>query len=101
MNSVPTQPELSKDLKDLHVGVSMTKIELLKALKRHGVEPFDPTGSAFDPNMHQAMFHVPHPGKEPGSILETTLLGYTLNGRVLRPAQVGVVKDVKSEGEKV
>ncbi|KAF9207813.1 Mitochondrial matrix cochaperone [Haplosporangium sp. Z 27] len=79
-------------LKSLHTGVSMTRDELLKTLKRHGVESYDPINEKFDPNLHQANFQVPIPGKEPGTVFDVQKIGFTLKGRVLRPAQVGVVQ---------
>ncbi|KAF9429925.1 Mitochondrial matrix cochaperone [Podila epigama] len=79
-------------LKNLHTGVSMTRDELLKTFKRFGVEPFDPINEKFDPNFHQANFQVPMPGKEPGTVFDVQKIGYMIKGRVLRPAQVGVVQ---------
>ncbi|KAG0254055.1 Mitochondrial matrix cochaperone [Mortierella polycephala] len=79
-------------LKNLHVGLSMTRDELLKTLKRHGVEAFDPMNEKFDPNLHQANFQVPMPGKAPGTVFDVQKIGFMLKGRVLRPAQVGVVQ---------
>ncbi|KAF1805338.1 co-chaperone GrpE [Mucor lusitanicus] len=94
------QSELAKDaekivdqLTNLYTGVSMTESELIKALKRHGVERENPEGEAFDPNRHQALFQAPMPDKEAGTIFAVQKMGYTLKGRVLRPAQVGVVSD--------
>jgi molecular chaperone GrpE len=81
------------ELKSLYDGVEMTKHELLKTLAKHGVTQFDPTGEKFDPNLHEAMFQAPVPGKEPGTVLETQKLGYMLKSRTLRAAQVGVVQD--------
>ncbi|GAA5988361.1 hypothetical protein JCM11641_003494 [Rhodosporidiobolus odoratus] len=81
----------SADLLSLHEGVKMTKRGIEKALERHGVVSFDPTGEQFDPNKHEALFQAPVPGKEPGSVLECQEIGYTINGRLLRPAKVGVV----------
>ncbi|RKP05079.1 GrpE nucleotide exchange factor [Thamnocephalis sphaerospora] len=96
LQSVPKAKLEAEDacptLKSLHVGVSMTEAELLKALKRHGVEPFDALNQPFDPNMHQAMFQAPVPGKEPGTVFQVEKRGFTIKERVLRPAQVGVVK---------
>ena len=67
--------EPNKDLVSLHEGVSLTKKELDKVLKRHGVVAFDPTGEQFDPNKHEALFQAPVPGKEPGSVLECQEIG--------------------------
>lgn len=109
LNAVPNElrtknasleSELAKDtekvidqLTNLYTGVSMTESELIKALKRHGVERENPEGEAFDPNKHQALFQAPMPGKEAGTIFAVQKMGYTLKGRVLRPAQVGVVSE--------
>ncbi|PHZ08059.1 GrpE nucleotide exchange factor, partial [Rhizopus microsporus ATCC 52813] len=107
LNAVPTElrskstsleSEFAKDseklidqLTNLYTGVSMTEAELIKALKRHGVERVNPEGEAFDPNQHQALFQAPVPGKEAGTIFSVQKMGYTLKGRIIRPAQVGVV----------
>ncbi|GAA5956891.1 hypothetical protein JCM10213_003034, partial [Rhodosporidiobolus nylandii] len=81
----------SADLLGLHEGVKMLKRGIEKALERHGIKSFDPVGEQFDPNMHEALYQAPVPGKEPGSVLECQEIGYTINGRLLRPAKVGVV----------
>ncbi|CEI96538.1 hypothetical protein G6F70_005252 [Rhizopus microsporus] len=111
LNAVPTElrskstsleSEFAKDneklidqLTNLYTGVSMTEAELIKALKRHGVERVNPEGEAFDPNQHQALFQAPIPGKEAGTIFSVQKMGYTLKGRIIRPAQVGVVADAQ------
>ncbi|KAI9021406.1 GrpE-domain-containing protein [Phycomyces nitens] len=76
-------------LSNLYKGVSMTETELLKTLKRHG----KPEGETFDPNRHQALFQAPMADKEAGTVFSVQKKGYSLKGRVLRPAQVGVVSD--------
>ncbi|KAM0755590.1 GrpE-domain-containing protein [Meredithblackwellia eburnea MCA 4105] len=81
----------NEDLVSLHQGVSLTRREIEKVLNRHGVTAFDPTGQPFDPNLHEALYQAPVPGKEPGTVLETQETGYMLNSRLLRPAKVGVV----------
>ncbi|KAK9720713.1 GrpE, mitochondrial [Basidiobolus ranarum] len=83
----------NKDLDNLYTGVSMTETELVKALGRHGVVQDKPDGQKFDPNVHQALYQVPMPDKEPGTIISVEKVGYILHGRVLRAAQVGVVQD--------
>lgn len=69
----------------------MTKVELLKAFKRHGVEPMEAMGQKFDPNLHEALYQAPMEGKEAGTIFDVQQTGYTLKDRTLRAAQVGVV----------
>jgi molecular chaperone GrpE len=68
---------------------------LMSTVEKHGLTRFDPAveGEKFDPNMHEAVFQAPQPGKEDGIVFHTQQKGYSLNGRVLRAAQVGVVKN--------
>ncbi len=74
----------------LYEGVRMVQQELLGALGRVGVEVFDPKGSAFDPNEHEAMAQQPAEGVEPGHVVTVYQQGYRHNGQVLRPARVVV-----------
>ncbi|KAJ1644740.1 GrpE, mitochondrial [Coemansia asiatica] len=83
----------NKSLVDLHEGVEMTRSNLLKTLERHGVESFDPIDKPYDPNTSHALYQAPVPGKTPGSVFAVEKRGYIIKGRVLRPAQVGVVVD--------
>ncbi|KAF1991441.1 GrpE nucleotide exchange factor [Aulographum hederae CBS 113979] len=73
----------------------MTSTILLQTLKKHGLERFDPSveGEKFDPNLHEALFQTPMPGKEDGTVFHTQQTGFLLNGRVVRAAKVGVVKN--------
>lgn len=82
-----------KDLKNLYVGVDMTRKELLKAFAKYSIVPFNPMDEPFDFNLHTAIFQTPMPGKEPGTIFHVDKVGYKIKDRVLRSAQVGVVKD--------
>ncbi|KAJ9124598.1 hypothetical protein QFC24_003391 [Naganishia onofrii] len=86
--------ETSGHLESLFSGVKMTREGLLKTLEKHGVVQFDPLGEKFDPNRHEALFQVPMPGKEPGTVFDTQKTGFMLRSRTLRPAQVGVVQDM-------
>ncbi|MGN0927728.1 MAG: nucleotide exchange factor GrpE [Succinivibrio sp.] len=69
-------------------GVQNTVTLLLKELKGFGVEAVDPTGKAFDPNLHQAISMVPSAEVEANCVINVMQKGYTLNGRVVRPAMV-------------
>lgn len=85
----------NSDLVTLHDGLKMTDTILMSTLKKHGLERFDPSteGEKFDPNVHEAVFQTPQPGKEDGTCFHTQQKGFLLNGRVLRAAKVGVVKN--------
>jgi molecular chaperone GrpE len=80
-----------KLLKSLYEGIEMTEKQMLQVFAKNGLERFDPTDQAFDPNLHEARFEVPVPDKEPGTVVVVTKVGYKLHDRVIRPAEVGVV----------
>ncbi|KAF8357516.1 hypothetical protein PRIPAC_92511 [Pristionchus pacificus] len=85
----------SKDMKDLYDGVKMTKTVLLKTFAKHGLQPCNPIGEQFDPNLHEAVFQVPKEQAkfEVGHIEHVMKIGYILKERPVRAAQVGVVKE--------
>jgi len=66
--------------------------DLLPALdevfERNGAKPIVSTGTAFDPNLHEAIAQVPSPAHEPMTVLQEAERGYTLHERVIRPSKV-------------
>ncbi|KAK7316797.1 hypothetical protein RJT34_00520 [Clitoria ternatea] len=87
--------EAAQLLKTLLEGVEMTEKQLAEVLKKFGVEKFDPTNEAFDPNRHNAIFQIPDASKPPGTVGVVLKAGYMLHDRVLRPAEVGVTQEVE------
>ncbi|XP_039088047.1 grpE protein homolog 1, mitochondrial [Hyaena hyaena] len=79
-------------LKSLYEGLVMTELQIQKVFTKHGLLRLDPVGAKFDPYEHEALFHTPVEGKEPGTVALVSKVGYKLHGRTLRPALVGVVK---------
>lgn len=77
-------------LKTLLEGVEMTEKQLAEVFKKFGVEKYEPRNEEFDPNRHNAVFQVPDPTKDPDTVAVVLKAGYTLNGRIIRPAEVGV-----------
>lgn len=77
-------------------GVELTHKSLIDTLKKFQVEAIDPEGEPFDPQLHQAMSMVPSPDVEPNTVLNVFQKGYTLYGRLVRPAMV-VVSSAPSE----
>ncbi|MGS2718120.1 nucleotide exchange factor GrpE [Eionea flava] len=71
-------------------GVELTLKSLQDTLKKHKVEMVNPAGEPFDPQLHQAMTMVPNPDMEPNTVMDVFQKGYTLNGRLVRPAMVVV-----------
>jgi molecular chaperone GrpE len=71
-------------------GVRLTYDQFLSELRKFGLEQVSAEGDMFDPNRHEAIAQVPWEGKPEGTVLSEARKGYTLNGRLLRPAQVTV-----------
>ena len=72
-------------------GVTATTAQLLDILKRHGVHRMEiGAGSAFDPNLHQAVMEQPTTDYAPGNIVSVMQQGFVLHDRVIRPASVVV-----------
>jgi len=78
------------DPASLAKGVALVHEELRGRLEEAGVEPFDPLGERFDPELHEALSTRAEEGTDAGQVLETVEKGYRLNGQVLRPARVVV-----------
>lgn len=79
-------------LKSLLEGMRATDRILHDLLRKQGIERYDPSGEAFDPNKHAAMFQVPDASVEPGTVAAVHRRGYTIRDRVLRAAEVGVAR---------
>ena len=73
-------------------GVEMSQKMLLGGLTKFNVEQLDPHGEPFNPAVHEAMTALPNPDLEPNTVMEVFQKGYTLNGRLVRPAMVVVSK---------
>ncbi len=73
-------------------GVELTVKELDTVFQRHGIERVVAAGARFDPNLHQAMFEQETDRTEAGAVAQVLRDGYTIHGRLLRPAMVAVAK---------
>ncbi|MEX4663784.1 nucleotide exchange factor GrpE [Haemophilus influenzae] len=79
-----------ESVKALFDGVELTLKELVSTVGRFGVEAVGVVGEAFNPDLHQAISMQPAEGFETNQISVVLQKGYTLNGRVIRPAMVMV-----------
>jgi molecular chaperone GrpE len=70
----------------------MTAKSFADAVAKFGVAVVNPQGEAFNPEFHQAMSMQPSADVEPNTVIAVMQKGYTLNGRLLRPAMVMVSK---------
>ncbi len=66
---------------------------LTTTMQQFGIEEVDPAGEPFDPELHEAISVQPSDDVEPGSVVTVVQKGYTLNGRLLRPAMVIVAAE--------
>lgn len=83
----------SADAASLREGSEATLKLLTTTLERFGIAEIDPEGEPFDPEQHEAMTMQPSADVEPGSVLTVIQKGYSLNGRLLRPARVVVASE--------
>lgn len=75
------------DVAPLKQGTEMMHGQFFQTLERFGVQPIDPLGEPFNPDLHQAIAMQPSEG-ESNRVIQVLQKGYQLNERVLRPALV-------------
>jgi len=78
------------DIKQLLEGTDLTLKLLGGVMTKLGVERLDPEGQPFNPDFHQAMSVQPRDDVPPNTVVAVIQKGYTLNGRLVRPALVMV-----------
>ena len=93
VDSVPADAKTDNAaLATLLEGVELTDRQVASLFEKHGIQRLAPIDQPFDPNLHQAMFEVPGTGKPAGTVVQVLQAGFTIHGRLLRPAMVGVAK---------
>lgn len=80
------------ELENIAVGIEMVGRELMNGFARFGIKPIEALGQKFDPMLHEAMFEMEDKNTAAGTIAQVLEVGYTLNGRTLRAAKVGITK---------
>jgi len=83
----------SASVESLLEGSEATLKILGTTMQQFGIEVVDPAGEPFDPEFHEAISMQPSDDVEPGSVVTVVQKGYSLNGRLLRPAMVVVAAD--------
>lgn len=76
--------------KSVAEGLELTLKSFMEVLARYKIEAIDPAGQPFDAELHQAVSMVPNPDLEANTVMDVFQKGYTLNGRLVRPAMVVV-----------
>jgi len=69
-------------------GFQMVADQIRGILERAGLKELDPQGEPFDPHQHESLTHQPHDDIPEGHVVQVIRKGYSLNGRLLRPASV-------------
>ncbi|MDP6944784.1 MAG: nucleotide exchange factor GrpE [Myxococcota bacterium] len=82
----------SQDTEQLTQGIELVIKKLTTDLEQLGLEPVDPAGKPFDPNLHEAFQQVTTGKVDVGMVAEVVRKGYRFEERLLRPAQVLVEK---------
>jgi len=81
-----------ESVKALLQGVELTLKSFVDCFRKFSIVQIDPLGEPFDPQLHQAMTMQENPNVEPDTVTAVMQKGYTLHGRVIRPAMVVVSK---------
>jgi molecular chaperone GrpE len=81
-----------ENIRPMREGIELTLKMFQDTLKRYNLEALDPHGEPFNAEHHQAMAMQESADVEPNSVLKVFQKGYSLNGRLLRPAMVVVSK---------
>ena len=80
------------DLAAMIEGIELTLKSMLDAVRKFGVEQVGEVNVPFNPEVHQAMTMMESDQHEPNQVMMVMQKGYTLNGRLIRPAMVAVSK---------
>ena len=73
-------------------GLRLIHQRFSNVLHANAVIPFDSEGQPFDPTVHEAMALIDNDGEGSGMVYTEHRRGYFINGELLRPARVGVLK---------
>jgi len=92
--------DTSNDTKSLKEGLDMILKQFSSFLEKERVEPIKAIGEKFDPAIHEALTSEESEEHAENIIISQFVKGYTINNRVLRPAQVVISKKPSIESEK-
>jgi molecular chaperone GrpE len=90
--------ESQADAAKLHEGMELTLKMFGDVMQKFGVAVVDPMGEPFDPNLHQALSMQPRDDVPANTVVVVVQKGYTLNGRLVRPAMVMVSRPNQAAG---
>lgn len=82
-------------------GLEIVQSRFLKLLKMEGIEQIDPIGEAFNPHYHVAVKAEVRPKLKDNRIIDVRRKGYVKDDKVLRYAEVVVVKPKETPKPKI
>lgn len=81
--------QTAEDASTVREAVDIIQNKLIKTLEQKGLKPMNATGTAFDPELHEAIAQIPAPSEElKGKVVDEVERGYYLGDKVLRHAKV-------------
>ena len=83
-----TEEECPASLKAVKDGLNMVFTELEKAFKAEGIEHMDVLDKPYDPATQEVVAMLPSSEAQDGMVLQEVQMGFTMDGKVLRPARV-------------
>jgi molecular chaperone GrpE len=97
-DNIPAETlEENDTLTSIFKGIEMTKTTLLNVFEKYGLKRIMPEiGENFDHNYHEAVSHIEHNELPANSVTNVMRAGYSLHGRLLKPAMVVVAKTPQS-----
>ena len=81
------------DVDQIRKGMDLTLKLFESVMEKNNIEAVDPMGEKFNPELHQAMAMQPNPDMEDNTVMAVMQKGFTISGRLIRPAMVMVVKN--------
>ncbi len=88
------------DVEAFRQGLELIARQLWDVLARRGLQEIDPEGQQFDPEYHEAVQRVEDSNHPAGTVVSVLAKGYTLGGRLVRPAMVAVAVDSPSRPDR-
>ncbi len=82
----------TENLESLIEGIKIVQFDVHKLLEENGVNKIKAVGEEFNPNYHEAIMTIDSDKYSEDTVIEEIQTGYTLNGRLLRPAIVKIAK---------
>ena len=91
-SSISEEVRSNESIKSVVDGLDLIAQSTMATFEKIGIKKIESINQKFDHNLHQAMMEIEKNDREPGTIVQELIPGYTLHDRLLRPAMVGVSK---------